>query len=120
MIRLDAKHLLFIEPPGPASAQPVLDELTCVVAGVLRGHTKRDVPYMGVHTCVCGAQSGAADLLLQPNGGRTNTLAVHYLAHHRDQIPASEMAKVRGFVAAWLMVYPDLRKIVPTAEELRP
>lgn len=165
MIRLDSKYLLFVEPQRQASPAPVVDELTRVVAGVLRDHAKRGLAYMGVHACVCGAESAAFDLLVRPDGtsvgeledhyldgplaglsaqekaarflrhrrappppssmlakegGITNTLAVHYLAHHRDEVPESELAKVQAFVAAWKRAYPNLTKTEPTGKELRP
>jgi hypothetical protein len=48
---------------------------------------------MGVHTCICGAKSHSRDYLL-PNGYVTNSLAVHYLIFHRDEIPKEEFDKI--------------------------
>jgi len=58
---------------------------------------RRDSDYAaaGIHRCICGAGSDnqdhwvAGDLL-------TNSLCVHYLALHRDQIPEEELDKVRA------------------------
>ena len=30
---------------------------------------------------------------------RTNSLAIHYLAHHRDEVPPEELAKVAKLLA---------------------
>jgi predicted RNase H-like HicB family nuclease len=52
--------------------------------------------YMGVHDCTgehCDAQSESREYLLD-NGFITNTLCVHYLMFHREEIPQSEMDKV--------------------------
>lgn len=51
--------------------------------------------YKGHHRCTgrgCQARSGNADLLIE--GLVTNSLAVHYLAHHRGDVPCGELAKV--------------------------
>ena len=49
--------------------------------------------YMGVHQCICGAKSHSRDYLL-PNGYVTNSLAVHYLEFHRDEVSDVELAKI--------------------------
>jgi hypothetical protein len=97
--------MLFIEPINLPSDTPVVDELTkkMVVAlywsknGIIvKG---RIIPggYRGVHVCSCGAVSSNQDhlLLVQDPIRLTNSLASHYLAWHRDEIPESELKKVR-------------------------
>lgn len=104
MIIPDADHVLFIEPAAQASSEPLIDRYTRHMAGALRAATPPPVAarFGGVHTCVCGATSANYNLdvwshrLLRFGRRRvqTNTLAVHYLAHHRDEVPAHELAKV--------------------------
>ena len=87
---------LMIEPERAPSKEPVLDTITRRVAAALskvtenpRGH------YKGHHTCICGVASGSIDLFLDGSGLLTNSLAVHYVAYHRDEIPPEEMAKIK-------------------------
>lgn len=86
--------LLFIEPKNPASIHPVVDELTQRMAAALNDGTRKGC-WKGVHTCVCGAESTNCNYLLS-DGQVTNSLAVHYLAYHRDEVPKSELRKVRN------------------------
>lgn len=98
-------RLLFIEPIEPPSATPVLDELTArmVVAlhwtkkGILVRNRVVSGYYRDVHICSCGAAGSNQDhlLLVQKPARLTNLLAAHYLAWHREEIPASELAKVK-------------------------
>ena len=43
------------------------------------------------------------------NGQQTNSLCIHYLAFHRDEVPAEELAKVTALEAG---------EAEPSAEEL--
>jgi hypothetical protein len=98
------KGLLFIEPQGPASAEPVIDELTKRMAAALNdsvggtGDTQANFRpgggWRGWHDCVCGAASSNKNYLLS-DGQVTNYLCVHYLAYHRGEVPESELRKVR-------------------------
>ena len=102
---INNKGLLFIEPKNPASAEPVVDDLTRRMAAALNdgvggtGMSQADFRpgggWRGWHTCVCGACSSNQNYLLQ-DGQVTNSLCVHYLAFHRDEVPESELQKVRG------------------------
>jgi hypothetical protein len=93
--------LLFIEPRGAPSAEPVVDELTRKMAkalnrgrwGVAISGKLRAGAYRGHHTCSCGAQSTNQDCELT-NLLVTNFLAVHYLAYHRDEVPEAQLQKV--------------------------
>ena len=95
MIALDDKHLLMIEPKGPASA-PINDELTEKAVAVLATAKSNDVRYRGWHRCVCGVNSDNNDWIL-PDGRTTNSLMVHYVAEHRDEVPQSEIDKLRSY-----------------------
>jgi hypothetical protein len=99
------KGLLFIEPRNPASAEPVVDDLTKRMAAALNdgvggtGDTQASFRpgggLRGWHDCVCGACSSNQNYLLS-DGQVTNSLCVHYLAHHRGEVPESELRKVRS------------------------
>jgi hypothetical protein len=92
MIILDARHVLYIEPQGSASAEPVEDEVTHAMREAMES-AYSDISYLGCHQCVCGAWSDSEDWILA-NGQRTNSLAVHYLQFHRDEVPEQEIEKV--------------------------
>jgi hypothetical protein len=104
------KHdgIMMIEPQTDASPLPVIDELTRKMAGAWRNRKDSEHAYRGYHTCRCGATSDSHDHYI--NGVLTNSLCVHYLAHHRDGVPESELAKVR--------VLPDAG-VTPKVEELQ-
>lgn len=108
MILLDEQHVLMIEPQGPALARPVVDALTRKMTAALRQCTTQR-PTRGVHQCRCGVQSSNVEHIL-PDGRQTNSLCVHYLAYHRPDVPASELAKVEAL---------DLGEAEPKADELR-
>lgn len=65
--------------------------------------------YMGFHTCGCGASSTAFDYEL-PNGDQTISLCMHYVAHHRSEVPSEELLRVEGVACG---------ESEPTAEELQ-
>jgi hypothetical protein len=95
-------HLLFIEP-GPATPEPVIDELTKKLAAAWLGHDVGHVGHRYTHKCACGARSDNRDHYVRASDGKrlkTNSLAIHYLAFHREQIPAAELAKLDLLPAA--------------------
>lgn len=55
-----------------------------------------DYAFGGVHRCCCGAISSSWDHFL-PDGTTTNSLCVHYVAHHRSWVPENELAFIDGF-----------------------
>lgn len=101
------KVLLFIEPTKPASTDPILDNLTYKLLWAVRNFEKTghitdqgdflNIITMGIHHCTgcCdkSISSHSYDLLLK-NGFMTNTLAVHYIAFHRDEISTQELDKI--------------------------
>jgi hypothetical protein len=100
MIRLDDEHLLMIEPDGVGGA-PIVDELTRRMTAAFRlsMNSPPDAWNAGWHSCTCGARSDSRDYAVFVGGMngkhlRTNSLCVHYVAMHRDEIPASEMEKL--------------------------
>jgi hypothetical protein len=105
----DAEHLLMIHPTRAPSGEPVVDDLTRRMAGAL-SRADRVRPTRGQHRCTgpgCRALSGSSDLGVE--GYVTNSLAVHYLAHHRAEVPCGELAKVATLDG------PD---VAPTPEQL--
>lgn len=100
--------IMMIEPPTSASPLPVIDELTRKMAAAWRKRKDSEHGYRGFHTCRCGAESDNLDHFI--NCVLTNSLCVHYLAHHRDSVPDSELAKVRALANG---------EVMPTVEELK-
>lgn len=81
-----------IEPAGPASEQPTIDDLTRKMAAAWRRSVPDGMRYRGFHVCRCGARSGNEGRHI--DGLLTNSLCVHYLAFHRRDVPTSELVKV--------------------------
>ena len=105
---ISEQGILYIEPLARTSAEPVIDELTRKMAAAFRV----GVPgpgYRGVHVCACGVMSSNCDYTL-PSGEETNSLCVHYLAFHRDEIPTPKLEKVRQLSSG---------EVKPTEDELK-
>ena len=49
--------------------------------------------WLGFHDCSCGVKSKAHNFLL-PGGEIVNSLCVHYLAFHREEVPDWQIEKV--------------------------
>lgn len=95
MIVKENTHILFIEPTGNKSDEPIIDDLTNkVLDAMLKATFNPHRVYRGWHTCVCGEKSSNKDFIL-PNGQITNSLAYHYIAEHRDEVPERELRKIR-------------------------
>jgi len=90
------KGLLFIEPTQPASPTPVIDGITKRMCAAFRQAERSAYAYGGFHTCICGAHSSSSDYHL-PNGDLTNSLCVHYVAHHRLEVPQPQLARIEAF-----------------------
>lgn len=88
---ISEEGLLFIEPIHPASSTPIVDHLTRKMAAAFRMAQTTTSFYCGTHACVCGARSTNQDHYL-PNGLVTHSLCVHYLAYHRSEVPAQQLA----------------------------
>jgi hypothetical protein len=90
---ISAKDLLFIEPLQPALSVPLIDQLTRRMTAAYRSAEQSSGGWCGVHVCSCGTHSTSRDYFL-PNGEMTNSLCVHYLAYHREEVPAEQLARV--------------------------
>ena len=88
--------LLYINPAQPASSEAVLDHVTRKMTAAFNKADASRGSYRGYHECVCGALSTARDYHL-PNGMVTNSLCMHYLAHHRSEVPSDELARIETF-----------------------
>lgn len=53
--------------------------------------------YKGCHHCGCGEHGGNKDYMLE-NGLITNSLCVHYLQWHRDEINDNDIEKLHELV----------------------
>jgi rubrerythrin len=105
MIKSDEGHFLFIEPRKGAAKEPVRDELSANLREAMEHASIPNYSSFGYHECICGAKSEATDRILH-TGQITNSLAVHYLEYHREEVPSGELAKVR--------------KLCDSVRELRP
>jgi hypothetical protein len=118
---INPQGLLFIHPFDPPSEHPLIDELTKRMTAAFNrcergvwlsdGGFRVGHSWRGSHRCSCGAISDSQDR--RYNHGMdviTNSLCVHYLAYHRDEIPEIEIAKVRLLPARYEM---------PTEEQLK-
>jgi len=94
MIVVENTHILFVEPVRPAANLPVRDALSAKMRELMAQSTPSDYVYFGFHQCICGAKSDSRDWIL-PTGQKTNSLAVHYLEYHRDEVPDEELEKIR-------------------------
>ena len=101
---IDPNGLLMIEPRGPAADEPVIDVYTLTMAAAWRLGWSSRLACRGFHVCACGVASDNREHFVVGVSGtlRTNSLAVHYLAFHRDEVPPEELERVVG-----LPVYPS-------------
>ena len=102
-------HVLYVEPGRYTSAEPLIDELTRKMTAAFRASESDGACWRGFHVCACGVNSTNHDFIL-PGGQQTNSLCVHYLAFHRDEVPEAELAKVAAL---------DAGEADPSAEELK-
>ena len=101
--------ILYIAPSEDAWSEPLIDELTRKMTATLRAATPSPW-FMGYHTCACGSHSKAHNFIL-PDGLITNSLCVHYLAWHRNEVPREELEKIAKLTSG---------KADPDASELAP
>lgn len=100
MIRDDVNHLMMIEPTVAPTA-PIVDDLTRRAAFVLATAESGKRRYRGWHQCTgsgCHAMSDNTDHLV--GGMTTNSLLVHYVTCHRDEIPPTEFIRLREAIVA--------------------
>ncbi len=98
--------LLFIEPQQPPADRPLIDDLTRKLAGAYRLSHPSGIEHFGVHSCSCSALSDNTDHWL-PDGIRTNSLCVQYLAYHRNEVPEVDLEIVRRLSANGVEPAPE-------------
>lgn len=82
-----------IEPKSKQIEPPIDDYLTKKMERLLK-RGKNGPYYRGFHVCKCGERSGNCDIYV----GKyiTNSLSVHYLRHHRSEVPTGEIEKLKN------------------------
>lgn len=93
MVNTGPGYLLFVEPASAAMSEPIIDGLTRGMAALLASAKSGSGYHKDTHRCACGAMSGGRSLVLA-DGTVTNSLAVHYLAYHRAEVPRGELSKL--------------------------
>lgn len=96
----DPKGLLMIEPTCAATV-PLIDDMTRRVTALWRARVSPDSckRYRGMHTCTgagCRSHSDNLDHAIRVGDShiQTNSLIVHYVACHREDVDDVERAKV--------------------------
>lgn len=102
--------ILMITPSAKTSATPLVDELTRKMTAAWRRRRTSEYAYRGIHICACGVNSDNRDHWVGDNL-LTNSLCIHYLAFHRQDISQEELDKARS------LPYGEES---PTQEELHP
>lgn len=97
-LSLSDGRLLYIRPSRRTSPEPLIDGLTRKMTAAFRAAEPSGVVWRGFHVCACGAHSSNTDWYL-PGEILVNSLCVHYLAWHRDEVPATELAVVAALTA---------------------
>lgn len=96
---IDPNGFLMIEPSKRGNTA-MYDWATCRVAALLNS-AREGTHWRGWHNCVCGAASGCCDLIVKIGDReyKTNSLAVHYVACHRDEVPDDQMKLIESLTA---------------------
>ena len=95
---LTEARLLYIRPSARTSPEPLIDGLTRKMTAAFRAAELSGVVWRGFHVCACGARSSNTDWYL-PGEIMVNSLCVHYLAWHRDEVPAADLKAVAALTA---------------------
>src|SRR5262245_43518170 len=82
--------MLYIEPVNPCSDDPIIDDLTMKMTAAYRLSEPTRYMFQGFHSRSCGAWSDSKDHFL-PDGTKTNSLCIHYLAYHRQDVPKVDL-----------------------------
>lgn len=120
MIISNTNTLLYIEPASDKSEAPIIDIYTRKMAaalqsristGILRedGAYDKDFSTLGFQRCSCGVTSDNVDYELSDRI-ITNSLCVHYLAWHRQEVPQTELNKVLSLSGGESEPSPDVLK----------
>lgn len=89
------EHLLFLLPQNAPSAEPVMDDITMLVMNSWAANKKSRYAFKGTHRCSCGVGSTNTDHFIGPNYDIvTNSLCLHYVQFHRDEVPQAELDRI--------------------------
>lgn len=103
--------MCYLKPQKPPSAEPLIDEYTRKATAAFRASKPDAAFYLGFHVCTCEkAQSAACDFIL-PDGTLTNSLLIHYLAMHREEVDWRTLSTIGAL---------DIAGADPTQEEIFP
>lgn len=93
---IDNEGFVFVEPK--LATVPVIDDITRRATALWRACKTGEGRYRGSHGCTgkgCAASSDNADHTT-PDGRATTSLLVHYVACHRAEVPAQDLAYLAG------------------------
>ena len=94
MIKLEDKYFMMIEPTSEKCSEPIDDDIT-KKAKKIKSMIVKINRFRGIHTSACGEHSDNRDHIC-PNGMITNSLMVHYIECHRDEVPQTEIDKLNA------------------------
>jgi hypothetical protein len=92
---MDPEHILFIHPKNRKPSTPINDEVTKTIEYLFSNATEYGSRFRGFHMCICGKHSDNVNYML-PNGMVTNSLCIHYIRDHRDEVPQKDIDKLMG------------------------
>ncbi len=103
--------LCYLHSQEPPSSRPLIDKFTRKATAALRKSKMNPIAFGGFYACPCGkAHSASTDFIL-PDGTLTNSLLIHYLAMHREEVDLKDLATIERF---------DSGAEEPTEEEIFP
>ena len=113
MIALGRDNLLMIHPES-APTDPIVDTTTMRITSALRRAMFGKSRFRGVHHCTglgCRAVSDNREWFIAHDGRKllTNSLAIHYVACHRRDVPASMLVTINAIVAMTEPTTTELR-----------
>lgn len=116
---LRKKHgVLFIFPKKDMTEKPIVDNVTEKFMYLWHKRIKIDSGFNGFNMCNNCGKIGSTDYIILPIDSTsdfflTNSLACHYLVWHRDEIPESEMEKIREITAGIPEEEPKVIDLAP-------
>jgi len=103
--------LLYLYPAAKASEEPLIDSLTRKMTAAFHQADSWKVGFGGSRSCSCGKAKSASHDFTLPNGLFINSLCIHYLSRHREEIPRDQLDIVANL---------DFGEVVPKPEEINP
>ena len=114
---IDPSGLLMIEPTRDAH-EPIEDEYTQLARlAWAEAVASKNRFYCGVHRCICGERND--NRMWTVRGWVTNSLLVHYVREHRDEVPETDIAKLMEFEPEIDSLDPGPASPGPRARRLR-